>query len=254
MPRGRVHQHVVSEVNEQERSAVCALCGPVVVQLHNRRGVKLWVCARRPAGVDGRGRKRDHELTDVDPVSRTGSCAMCGPVRVYVADGARAQQDVDWVCGRRPPQRGAGGHTTHIVEVTDEVQRLGMCKVCGPVHLIWRPYLSGGGRWGCERTRFSIGSAHRYDENYKPAICPYCQRGHRWDRNQGRTCKARLVADLGNHCAVCKETPTDSLRVDHDHQTGAVRGLLCRNCNVALGLLKDSHDRVRTLLDYLESK
>lgn len=94
-------------------------------------------------------------------------------------------------------------------------------------------------------------SAYKWSEDYKRAICPYCGIWHRWDRAQGKECKSRLVAEHGNHCAVCKETPSDGLRVDHDHETGAVRGLLCRNCNVALGLLKDRRDRVAALLDYL---
>lgn len=53
-------------------------------------------------------------------------------------------------------------------------------------------------------------------------------------------------------CAVCrkKQEKADSLHVDHDHSTGAVRGLLCGPCNRALGLLGDSPDRIRSLLQY----
>lgn len=42
-------------------------------------------------------------------------------------------------------------------------------------------------------------------------------------------------------CAICEtpfETPFDGY-VDHDHKTGAVRGLLCNNCNTGIGMLKD---------------
>lgn len=39
------------------------------------------------------------------------------------------------------------------------------------------------------------------------------------------------------------------LSIDHDHETGKVRGLLCNNCNRAIGLLGDS---VSTLLDAVE--
>ena len=41
------------------------------------------------------------------------------------------------------------------------------------------------------------------------------------------------------------------LAVDHCHETGDVRGLLCAACNTALGLLKDDPDRIVKLLDYL---
>jgi hypothetical protein len=46
-------------------------------------------------------------------------------------------------------------------------------------------------------------------------------------------------------CGICK-TPQSELKralaVDHCHETGRVRGLLCSNCNTALGLLKDRQD------------
>jgi hypothetical protein len=55
-------------------------------------------------------------------------------------------------------------------------------------------------------------------------------------------------------CAVCQQPPEPDkpLHVDHDHTTGVVRGLLCSNCNKALGLLKDDSTTVRNALDYLE--
>ena len=56
-------------------------------------------------------------------------------------------------------------------------------------------------------------------------------------------------------CAIC-ETPEvqlgRKLGVDHNHTTGDVRGLLCTNCNAALGLLKDSPRLLRTAATYLE--
>jgi hypothetical protein len=46
---------------------------------------------------------------------------------------------------------------------------------------------------------------------------------------------ARLLAGQHGHCALCPNTPkTRRLSVDHDHRTGAVRGLLCYRCNRAL--------------------
>lgn len=43
----------------------------------------------------------------------------------------------------------------------------------------------------------------------------------------------------------------DVLCIDHDHNTGEVRGILCHECNFALGHLKDSFDRVLGLATYL---
>lgn len=43
------------------------------------------------------------------------------------------------------------------------------------------------------------------------------------------------------------------LAVDHDHKTGKVRGLLCMNCNTALGLIKENKKTLVSLFSYLET-
>lgn len=49
-----------------------------------------------------------------------------------------------------------------------------------------------------------------------------------------------LLAEQGGCCAICRRPPKRKrLVVDHDHVTGAVRGLLCVGCNIALGHLGD---------------
>jgi hypothetical protein len=60
-------------------------------------------------------------------------------------------------------------------------------------------------------------------------------------------------------CAICEDggfkmhpNSWSSLNVDHCHETGAVRGLLCHNCNRALGLLKDNINNLRKAIKYLE--
>jgi hypothetical protein len=42
------------------------------------------------------------------------------------------------------------------------------------------------------------------------------------------------------------------LAMDHDHRTGAIRGLLCNNCNRGLGRFKDSPDLLESALRYLK--
>lgn len=49
-----------------------------------------------------------------------------------------------------------------------------------------------------------------------------------------------LLAEQCGVCAVCGEGPDDqALHVDHDHETGRVRCLLCYGCNTAIGLMRD---------------
>ena len=53
-------------------------------------------------------------------------------------------------------------------------------------------------------------------------------------------------------CAVHQSELTKRLAVDHNHATGKVRGLLCDDCNIGLGKLKDSPSILRKALNYLE--
>lgn len=56
-------------------------------------------------------------------------------------------------------------------------------------------------------------------------------------------------------CAICKSNESGSrhklLSVDHDHDTGVVRGLLCNTCNRGIGLLKDSPEVLSSAIEYL---
>lgn len=54
-------------------------------------------------------------------------------------------------------------------------------------------------------------------------------------------------------CSTCDHIANRQvLEVDHDHQTGLVRGLLCRGCNSALGAIDDNIQTLRNLIKYLE--
>ncbi|ASZ74628.1 endonuclease VII [Mycobacterium phage Phabba] len=64
-----------------------------------------------------------------------------------------------------------------------------------------------------------------------------------------------LVIMQDGKCAICRTdkpwTRSDMWCVDHDHVTGAVRGLLCHACNSGIGHLKDDPIIVETALQYL---
>ncbi|QES52697.1 recombination endonuclease VII [Streptomyces venezuelae] len=51
-------------------------------------------------------------------------------------------------------------------------------------------------------------------------------------------------------CVICLKAPP--VHVDHCHETGKVRGVLCFNCNSAIGKLGDDPDTLRRAISYLE--
>lgn len=54
-------------------------------------------------------------------------------------------------------------------------------------------------------------------------------------------------------CPICQSSHLiDDMVIDHNHQTGKVRGLLCNDCNAGIGLLKDNTANLKRAIEYLE--
>lgn len=66
-----------------------------------------------------------------------------------------------------------------------------------------------------------------------------------------------MLRSQGGGCAICGSVdsrhPVTRLVIDHCHETGRVRGLLCSHCNRGIGFLEDSPDRLRAAAAYLDS-
>ena len=61
-----------------------------------------------------------------------------------------------------------------------------------------------------------------------------------------------------SRCAICGVIPDDNyggfhdgFHIDHCHVSGRVRGLLCKHCNVGIGMLKDSEEVLQKAIEYL---
>ena len=67
---------------------------------------------------------------------------------------------------------------------------------------------------------------------------------------------ATLVNAQWGLCAICFMAPGKAhpLHVDHDHQTGRIRGLLCSRCNTALGGFGESILRLKSAIEYLKDR
>ena len=116
------------------------------------------------------------------------------------------------------------------------------------------------------------GSIERYKKrpNGNMGVCANCARinlrnttksGNREAYNRERTLQYRygisteqydvMVMEQCGKCGICQEVPSSKLQVDHNHATGAVRGLLCRTCNVGIGSLKDKAEVLQNALHWV---
>ncbi|MFP3990208.1 endonuclease VII domain-containing protein [Streptomyces sp. E11-3] len=59
-----------------------------------------------------------------------------------------------------------------------------------------------------------------------------------------------MIAEQQGVCCICLAAP--AVHVDHCHETGRVRGVLCFSCNAALGHLRDRPDAIRRAAAYVE--
>ena len=103
---------------------------------------------------------------------------------------------------------------------------------------------------------------------YRGGKCRVCA-GRGWPKSTPRSPEANRTRTLavygltiaeydaileaqGGGCAICGRSPgRKRLPVDHNHETGEIRGLLCLACNRAVGLLGDDPDLARRAAEYL---
>lgn len=103
-------------------------------------------------------------------------------------------------------------------------------------------------------------------------LCSACYSRMKMKENPGKWVNSKLLKQYGitseiydailksqdNRCAICGIDSNEVVNgkntrfaVDHDHETGDIRGLLCGNCNRSLGGLKDSPQLLQNAISYL---
>ena len=128
------------------------------------------------------------------------------------------------------------------------------CMACGTEKYFTEFYLRNkktGGRHSsckeCDKARVKS----RHQEN------PDRTRNNDLKRNYGITLKEHqdMYNEQNGLCAICKKEGDGrwkKLCVDHDHKTGKVRKLLCRNCNMVLGQVEDNIHILQSMIQYLQ--
>ena len=114
-------------------------------------------------------------------------------------------------------------------------------------------------------TSFSPRACRGCGNDYTPTApqqrycSPECKRDSRVAVSYGLTLAElqTLIEQQEHVCALCGSTGRGytrgiKLHVDHCHRTGRGRGLLCGDCNTALGRFRDDPDRLRAAAAYLE--
>lgn len=125
----------------------------------------------------------------------------------------------------------------HRVTDVDSEARTGTCSVCGSVEVYKGSLYRGVRYWRCgDYGRAYANQRLRSDPSVEQRL-----RNSRFQRLYGITVEQydEMLEAQGFTCARCdKSQETMRLAVDHCHETGRVRGLLCGPCNTYLGRLE----------------
>lgn len=176
----------------------------------------------------------------------TGTCNVC----ILTADDLARRNDVERLCTL----------CQKIKPVSQFAVSRKLTKIAGIATLRFR-----GECKDCQRLRnqaWRLANVEAYRARYREARRKRTpEQKLKWLLKQeyGLTLEdyQRMMAAQDGRCAICRETPAPQkyktgFHVDHCHTTGRIRGLLCHNCNVSIGHLKEDLVRIRALLAYLE--
>ena len=62
----------------------------------------------------------------------------------------------------------------------------------------------------------------------------------------------KMFLSQNSVCAICKSSTINALCVDHNHETGQIRGLLCHRCNLVIGNAKENINTLLETITYLQ--
>ena len=146
--------------------------------------------------------------------------------------------------------RALGVCAIHMIPLVPGRKR---CVKCQEYLRTVRASAKMNGLCGIHNTPFTIGSS-----------CSMCAVTslHKKLRKHGMTLDRyeKMLLSQNSACAICNRPETlvlkggmkSRLAIDHDHKTGAVRGLLCSRCNTTIGRAEDDVLLLQSMIDYLK--
>lgn len=197
---------------------------PKFRDLTNTRFGKLLATKRDTSPREGRG---------------TWWVCKCDCGNSHSVEGSNLTQGRITHCGCTPADRRTATHCDNGHEYTKENTYLNpadggrRCRKCSN---------AGSNRWKKQNKVRKVNTHRKYYLKRKYGITLE-------DYN-------RMLLEQEGRCAICKELPTGEqpwLHVDHSHETGQVRRLLCFTCNVGLGSFQDDPDLLSKAIVYLKS-
>jgi hypothetical protein len=107
-------------------------------------------------------------------------------------------------------------------------------------------------KWYEENKEYAIKRNNKWKENNKDKF-KLSQKKNRLKKRYGMTLEEydKILLSQKNKCAICHEILVKP-DLDHDHKTKKHRGILCHNCNVMIGLAKDSTLILNNAIHYLK--
>jgi hypothetical protein len=127
------------------------------------------------------------------------------------------------------------------------------CKVCGVEKNISDFHT---GRRDCKDCKNAAARKIRIDEPERYARYKKRHNQYLKERRYGITQEQfdQMLIDQDNKCKICsiEFKGTKFTHIDHCHNTNKVRGLLCNDCNMALGQFNDNSDIMDSAIKYLE--
>lgn len=132
----------------------------------------------------------------------------------------------------------------------------GLCKACYNKRLLKSntEYAKKQRQNQADWVKKNLTKSKEYHKNYNQRVAPMKKRDAQLRRDYGISLAEyqKLFKQQNGECAICSKKSDKTLHVDHNHETGQIRGLLCFRCNYGLGYFKDSLSQFKRIVKYLE--